>query len=36
LAVDFVFADREIFHDAEGWLKDNREALIGGELEEER
>jgi hypothetical protein len=35
LAVDFVFADREVFDDAERWLKGNREAIISGELEEE-
>jgi HD superfamily phosphohydrolase len=35
LAVDFVFADRAVFDDAERWLKDNREAIVGSELEEE-
>jgi HD superfamily phosphohydrolase len=35
LAVDFVFADREVFDDAGRWLKDGREAIIGGTLKEE-
>jgi HD superfamily phosphohydrolase len=32
LAVDFVFAHRRVFADAEKWLKGGRDAIIGGGL----
>jgi hypothetical protein len=35
LAVDFVFARRDVFVDSEKWLRKNREAIIGDDEEED-
>jgi hypothetical protein len=35
LAVDFVFARRDVFVDSEKWLRRNREAIIGSDTEED-